>query len=304
MIKDNEIQAEESPFKSIKGEKKIFDGYDGYVSINQVVSKIQRDHLGEMEYDILKIVSKYEFVTSRQINQLLSKQGYEINNTKKLSRKLDQMLKGKLLSRCYFSTFDEKSAYKVYSLEKNGKYLLDARNIISEWKATDNTKLVGSLKRRLAANQMIIAHVLKNKSYVSDESKFEIISKQYNRKLFTKGIIHFNNKELKKKMNVLVESVRRDQEDDFLVRFKIYSEFFKIDSNAKNTELIIICEDKKHIVEVYKELLLNKIDIPNIYFTYDLIQLEDKLEESLFQFEIKDKELDLKNVIIDIWKTK
>ena len=304
MIKDNEIQAEESPFKSIKGEKKIFDGYDGYVSINQVVSKIQRDHLGEMEYDILKIVSKYEFVTSRQINQLLSKQGYEINNTKKLSRKLDQMLKGKLLSRCYFSTFDEKSAYKVYSLEKNGKYLLDARNIISEWKATDNTKLVGSLKRRLAANQMIIAHVLKNKSYVSDESKFEIISKQYNRKLFTKGIIHFNNKELKKKMNVLVESVRRDQEDDFLVRFKIYSEFFKIDSNAKNTELIIICEDKKHIVEVYKELLLNKIDIPNIYFTYDLIQLEDKLEESLFQFEIKDKELDLKNVIIDTWKTK
>ena len=167
MVKDSEIQADESPFKMIEGEKKVFDGYDGYVSINQVVSKIQREHLGELEYDILELINKYEFMTSRQINQLLSLKGYSFSNTKKLSRKLDQMLKGKLLSRCYFSTFEEKSAYKVYSLEKNGKYLLEAREIKSEWRATDNLKTVDSIKRRLSANQFIIAHILKNKSYAS-----------------------------------------------------------------------------------------------------------------------------------------
>lgn len=306
MVKDSEIQAEESPFKIIKGEKKIFDGYDGYVSINQVVSKIQRNHLGELEYDILKLINKYEFMTSRQIHQLLELQNYKFNNTKKLSRKLDQMLKGKLLSRCYFSTFEEQSAYKVYSLDKNGKYLLEARNIESEWRATDNTKTVASLKRRLASNQLIIAHILKNKSYIEDDSKFDIVSKQYNRKLVIKSIIKFENKSSKTKMTSFIEPVRRDEDkeevEDLITRFKIYSEFFKTQVKTDNTNLIIICEDKKHMAEIYKEMLVNKIEIPNVYFTYDLIQLEEDLSKTLFQFTIKDKELYLENVIIDMWK--
>lgn len=303
MVKDDEIQASESPFKMIKGEKKIFDGYDGYVSINQVVSKIQRDHLGELEYDILGIVNKYEYVTSRQIHHLLSLKGYEFNNTKKLSRKLDQMLKGKLLSRCYFSTFEEQSAYKVYSLEKNGKYLLEARNIESNWKTTDNTKTVGSIKRRLAANQMLLAHILKNKTYAKDESSFEIVSKQYNRKLVTKGIIAFENKKTKEKRSFLIEALRRDgDEEDLQTRLKIYSEFFKTQAKAENIELVMVCEDKKHMAEVYKEILVNKIELENIYFTYDLIQLEPEIEKSLFEFKIKDKEIDVQTATIDVWK--
>ncbi len=304
MIKDSEIQADESPFKMIEGEKKVFDGYDGYVSINQVVSKIQREHLGELEYDILELINKYEFMTSRQINQLLSLKGYSFSNTKKLSRKLDQMLKGKLLSRCYFSTFEEKSAYKVYSLEKNGKYLLEAREIKSEWRATDNLKTVDSIKRRLAANQMIIAHVLKNASYVSDEASFEIVSKQYNRKLYTKGFIKFENKSLKKSMSVFVDSIRRDNDDEDLnTRLKIYSEFFSSGSKG-NIDLVLVCEDKKHMAEVYKTILLNNIDIPNLYFTYDLMLLEEDIATTLFKFTIKNKDLDLENVKNDIWKNK
>ena len=301
MVKDEEIQAEESPFKLIEGEKKIFDGYDGYVSINQVVSKIQRNHLGEMEYDILGFVNKYEFMTSRQIHQLLTLKGYDISNTKKLSRKLDQMLRGKLLSRCYFSTFDEQSAYKVYCLEKNGKYLLEARNIESDWRPTDNTKTVESIKRRLAANQMIIAHILKTKSYVSDEAVYEIVSKQYNRKLNAKGLIIFEDKKKKEKMNLLVEALRRDNDKEYiLTRLKIYEEFFK--ANKGKLDLVFVCEDKKHMAEIYKEILMNKIVLDNVYFTYDLIQLDEDLEKSLFQFEIKDQDLDIKNVTIDIWK--
>ena len=305
MVKDNEIQAEESPFKMIKGEKKIFDGYDGYVSINQVVSKIQRDHLGELEYDILEIVNKYEFMTSRQINQLLSLKGYNFNNTKKISRKLDQMLKGKLLSRCYFSTFEEKSSYKVYSLEKNGKYLLESRDVSSDWKATDNLKTVDSIKRRLAANQLVIAHILKNKSYVSDEAKYEIVSKQYNRKLIIKGIIKFENKSLKKSMTAFIETVRRDNDEkDLETRLKIYSEFFTAGTKVGNIDLIMVCEDKKHMAEVYKTILLNKLEIPNLYFTYDLALLEEDIKKTLFKFTIKNKEFDIENVEIDIWENK
>ncbi len=301
MIKDNEIQADESPFRIIKGEKKFFDGYDGYVSINQVVSKIQRGHLGELEYDILKLVNKYEFMTSRQIHQLLVKQGHDFKNTKKLSRKLDQMLKGKLLTRAYFSTFDEQSAYKVYSLEKNGKYLLEARNIESDWKTTDNTKEVDSIKRRLSANQMIVSHILKNPNYSSDEANFEIVSKQYNRKLVVKGLVEY--KSGKSTMNVLVESIRRDNDDqDLLVRLKILADFFKTAANTKKYDLVIVAEDKKHMAEIYKTILLNKIEIENLYFTYDLIQLDDDLSKTLFQFKMTDKDLDIINPEIKFWK--
>ena len=212
------------------------------------------------------------------------------------------MLKGKLLSRCYFSTFEEKSSYKIYSLDKNGKYLLEARNIDSDWKTTDNTKTTGSIKRRLAANQMIIAHILKNDTYIEDNEKYEIISKQYNRKLITKGIIKFENKTTKEEMILLIEPVRREEseEDDIVIRFKIYEEYFKSSTKADN--VIVVCEDKKHMAEVYKEILLNKIDIPNIYFTYDLIQLDEEVTKSLFKFIINKNELEIENVELKIWK--
>ena len=40
MIEDSEIKAKVSPFAMREGEIKTFDGKDGYVSMNQIVHKI------------------------------------------------------------------------------------------------------------------------------------------------------------------------------------------------------------------------------------------------------------------------
>ena len=40
MVEDNQIEATESPFAMRKGEIKVFDGKDGYVSMNQIINKI------------------------------------------------------------------------------------------------------------------------------------------------------------------------------------------------------------------------------------------------------------------------
>ena len=40
MVEDNQIEATESPFAVRKGEIKVFDGKDGYVSMNQIINKI------------------------------------------------------------------------------------------------------------------------------------------------------------------------------------------------------------------------------------------------------------------------
>lgn len=40
MVEDNQIKAQVSPFAIREGEIKTFDGKDGYVSMNQIVHKI------------------------------------------------------------------------------------------------------------------------------------------------------------------------------------------------------------------------------------------------------------------------
>ena len=45
MIHDDQIKAQVSPFAVREGEIKKFDGKDGYVSMNQIVHKINIGHM-------------------------------------------------------------------------------------------------------------------------------------------------------------------------------------------------------------------------------------------------------------------
>lgn len=71
MVEDSQIKAEVSPFAIREGEIKVFDGKDGYVSMNQIINKINLGHITDIHFQILEIVNEFEFITSRQIYQLL-----------------------------------------------------------------------------------------------------------------------------------------------------------------------------------------------------------------------------------------
>ena len=45
MVEDSQIKAEVSPFAIREGEIKVFDGKDGYVSMNQIINKINLGHI-------------------------------------------------------------------------------------------------------------------------------------------------------------------------------------------------------------------------------------------------------------------
>ena len=49
MVEDNNIKAQVSPFAIREGEIKTFDGKDGYVSMNQIVHKINIGHINEID---------------------------------------------------------------------------------------------------------------------------------------------------------------------------------------------------------------------------------------------------------------
>ena len=53
MVQDNQIKAQVSPFAIRKGEIKTFDGKDGYVSMNQVIHKINVGQITDIHFAII-----------------------------------------------------------------------------------------------------------------------------------------------------------------------------------------------------------------------------------------------------------
>ena len=51
MVADNEIKTTVSPFRMREGEIKVFDGKDGYVSMNQIIQKM---NLGQTIISIIR----------------------------------------------------------------------------------------------------------------------------------------------------------------------------------------------------------------------------------------------------------
>lgn len=296
MVEDNEIRAKVSPFAVKPGEIKVFDGKDGFVSMGTIVKRMNEGHLTDIHFKITEIVNEFEFVTSRQIFQILQYRGIDIASQDKLNNKLEQLIKLKILTRYFFQSEEGKGIYRVYCLEKMGKYLLNSREIECHWQPTDNTKPVHMIKKRLAGNQVIISYFRKVKAFDTYTVKPALNAKQ-SKKVFKPhaGIkITVGTKSL----DLIYEAVRREDgwEDRFIERMRLfqdfYSNFVQLDSGYKQKpQLIFICEDDRHMAEVFKTIVTNKLTLDgvNLLFTTDLKQNEETLGKTLTQFKI-DKE--------------
>ena len=292
MVEDNEIKAQVSPFAIRDGEIKVFDGKDGYVSMNQIVHKINIGHINDIHFAIMEIVNEFEFITSRQILQLLEWKGIEIASQDKLNNKLEQLVKSKILTRYYFSSQDGKGIYRIYCLEKMGKYLLNSRGIECKWQPTDNTKPVPMIKKRLAGNQTIIAYLRKVKAFDSYIVKPAINAKMTG-KIFKVAGGSVKLTKNGKSLQFLFEVVRRedDWEKKLVEKMRLYQDFYQnfVQGDSGFTtmpQLIFICEDEKHMAETFKTIVVNKVEIENIklYFSTDLRQNNETLDKTLVEF--------------------
>ena len=294
MIEDSEIKAQISPFAMREGQKKTFDGKDGYVSMNQIIHKINMGHITDIHFTILEIVNEFEFITSRQIYQILEMKGIDPKSQDKLNNKLESLVKSKILTRYYFTSDDGKGVYRIYCLEKMGKYLLNSKEIECKWQQSDNTKPVGMIKKRLAGNQIIIAYKKKVKAFDSYVVKPALTAKQTG-KVFkaTGGGVKLTKSG--KSIDFIFEVVRReiDWEKKFIDKMKFYKDFYDNycigDSGYKNMpQLILVCEDDKHMAETFKQIVTNSLELSNItlLFTTDLRQNEENLSKSLIQFKL------------------
>ncbi len=294
MVEDSQIKAEVSPFAIREGEIKVFDGKDGYVSMNQIIHKINLGHITDIHFQILEIVNEFEFITSRQIYQLLQIKGVDLKSQDKLNKKLEQMIKTKILTRYYFHSEDGKGIYRIYCLEKMGKYLLNSRDIECKWQPTDNVKPVSLIKKRLAGNQTILAYLRKVKAFDSYTVKQELTAKKTG-KVFkaTGGSVKLtkNNKSI----SFLFEVIRREEtwKDKLVEKMRLYQDFYDnfVPGDSGFTimpQLIIVCEDEKHAAEAFKIIVTKQLEINKIrlYFTTDLRQNKETLEDTLIEFKL------------------
>ena len=175
-----------------------------------------------------------------------------------------------------------------------GKYLLNSRGEECKWQPTDNTKPVAMIKKRLAGNQTIIAYLRKVKAFESYIPKPSLTAKKLG-KVFkaTGGSIKLTKEE--------------DWKKKLIDKMKLYEDFYvnfvPNDSGFKNIpQLIIICEDDRHIAETFKEIVIKKVEIPKIklYFTTDLRQNEETLNKTLVEFKVDEDTGKYKMVEVEV----
>ena len=304
MIEDNQIKAQVSPFAIREGEIKVFDGKDGYVSMNQIIHKINIGQINEVHFAIMELVNEFEFITSRQLLQMLEIKNIEVKSQEKLNNKLEQLVKSKILTRYYFNSDEGKGVYRIYCLDKMGKYLLTSKEVECKWQPSDNIKPVAMIKKRLAGNQVLIAYLRKVTAFDSYVVKPSLTAKMAG-KIFkaTGGSVKLTKNS--KSIQFIFEVIRREEEwkKKLTDKMRLYKDFYDNyvtgDSGFSGIpQLIIVCEDEKHMAEVFKEIVTNQLEISKIklYFTTDLRQNEETLENALVEFKLIDGKYKMVNV--------
>ena len=108
-----------------------------------------------------------------------------------------------------------------------------------------------------------------------------------------------------KSIQFVFEVFRReaDWQKKLVEKMRLYQDFYENfvpgDSGFSSMpQLILICEDEKHMAECFKEIVTHQVEIPQIklYFTTDLRQNEETLENTLVEFKLVDGKYKMENV--------
>lgn len=300
MVEDNEIKTVVSPFAVRENEIKVFDGKDGFASINQVVFKMDMGYINESHIKALEVVNEFGYVTSRQVTQILESRGklndIEVDKRQaKVAKWLEDLTKSKIIARYYFQSEAGKSSYRVYAMDKIATYILKQRNISTSWQPTDNTKPAYAVKRKLAGNQIIIAYMQKVAAFFDTNPNILLYSKKYNVKFKpTGGCITLKNSE--GEVNFIFEVVRRneDWQNMFAEKVQLFSDFYENfminDAGFKEApQIVFVGEDVNHIAEMFR--IVKKVSAvlkdENMYWTTELRHLDEDLTKTISVFELE-----------------
>ncbi len=300
MVNDKEVKTAISPFAARQDEKKVYDGKEGFASINQIVFKMDMGYINESHIQALEVVNEFGFVTSRQVTQILELRGKlndieEDKRQSKVAKWLEDLTKSKVIARYFFQSETGKSSYRAYCIDKIATYILKQRNIPTTWQPTENTKPAYAVKRKLAGNQVIIAYMQKVAAFTKANPSILLYSKKYNVKFKpTGGMVTLKKDNVE--TNFVFEVVRRndDWQNMFAEKVQLYSDFYEnfVKNDAgfeEKPQIVFVGEDLQHLAEMFR--IIKKVGMvledEDMYFTTELRHLEENLENSISVFEFE-----------------
>lgn len=283
-----------SPFSIWSGDEKVFDSdLTKSVSYRQMEQYYQNGYLGAEHSEIIKIVNKLIFCTTKQILSYLYSHGLcpAIKTQDKLSNKIDSLDKRSLILRMHFAGDTGNGIYRVCCLNENGRYLL--KNVLRMRLRLNTQSMLADvtrIKKILAANQYALACMERVPSYIDLQNQV-ILFVDADTPLRPTGILQFKDSIL------LLETVRRNKgwQEKLKKKYQRYNIFFqnyetnRLDTRnfkilkSKEVYLLLICEDELHAQEVHK-IISCQDKGRRVYFTYDLLIFQKQFEFSMFQF--------------------
>lgn len=309
VLDDSSIKAEESPFRIYDDDRQEFERGKPYMELTYIVQQYQNGEISERMMNILEIIILHKNITSRQIWQIYLLQYGKYIKRNHLKTTLDHMVTWGLITRFRIFSTTGKSNYHVYAPEYNGIRLYSAikdNNI--NWKKTDSLQKVYNIKKRLAANQFLIAFlkkyelsysVHKNLMWTGGNGVEKNGSVSPALELIFKGV----DENIQESTVFLVEVVRKYKgwEDDFKEKLQRYSIYLKSVSDTqvlKKYYIIICCESVDQSVDAvriaYDVTHVHHVDILKdsmMYFISDLDLLDGNIKgnvlHNLYCFEYK-----------------
>jgi len=267
-------------------ETKTFNGNDNNVSVNYIMAKFNKGEIHEIDLATLQLLDKYLFLTNNQLTTLLTLKGISLPNRKKFLVKLQSLIKERLITRYSINNSENKFLYNVYCLDKNGYHLLIGRDIHCTWKPELNIKPIYYIKQKLISNQLFISYMQNKQGFYSAEPRASLLIRNSKRRItLTNGIIKISEND--SIIKYIVDSVRKTSEslDKFILRLEDYDIILDNANNDyyNNYKLLIIAEDKNHILEIYKAIKLNAPSLPDnkIFFTTDELLNKEDLKHTL-----------------------
>lgn len=297
-----QIKTEVSPFKVRTNEVKDFNSKPNhYVSMWNIRNKVKQGQLKEEHFFVLEAINNLIYCTSKQILSYLYCEKREINikNQDKLNNKLDSMVKLAMVDRFKFYNETGTGAYYVYFLNKNGHIVL--QSILNKKRTSYEPGLIAKasedIKRRLAANQIILAYK-ETFGFFQNFYNFKIVIADIEIPIRPTAIVQFINSTLLIEVRRCFEGWKEDLHDK-MDRYKILFQNhdtqnlpydYTPDFLKMPLYLLVVCEDFEHAKEVRNTLFGHEM-YTRIFFTYDILVFQMDVNLSIFRFEGKEQDV-------------
>ena len=258
-----------SPFACMEGQNYHYAPVPKNTSDSEAWFLIENRIVGNLDFSILLIISQFEFVTSRQINDLLVMDGIEVSS-KTLHHVLRRAVKKSFISRIEFSYPGGKiQGTKAYTLNYHGIKFLYSSGVLTRSLKYYRSLNAVDIKRQLASNQLLIPILRQS------PTNYQIRSILVHRG-FEGHIVRVNAMFTCENGTYLVEVVRRSEnwQEAFSSKLQRYAAVLEYHHSLQEPiedmpTLIMMGEDLDHLHELQALVQHTEINRYPHLFTHD-----------------------------------